>query len=231
MLTSTIVYIEVHLTSAQIHERRLKLEQELDEQDKLTGDVASKKLEIKDTNVAIERVTARVRQLRSEIRLGYVMEAREAQLQLPSPDIDDTLLERPADPSAAKTSPPPPPRDVFADLYPAARTHGALRDDLHDGLTDSEYSLLVNGTIEAWHPDTGIFQGVAHWARVARAHADSAGRAAAGEPGIAGLNIPALGPKPIPLVWLLKGDGTNGNGKAKGKPAKKRRSGSTANSG
>lgn len=77
--------------------------------------------------------------------------------------------------------------DKFVELYPFASTHGALRDVLYSVLTAEQYARLPNGTVEAWHPSSVVFQEIAHWARVELAHANSVGR---GEH-IAGLTLPA----------------------------------------
>lgn len=100
----------------------------------------------------------------------------------------------------------PPGPDVFAQLYPMARDHGTLRDDLHAVLTPEQYALLPNGTVEAWHPATGIFDAIAHWARIEKAHIEIPKR----EP-IAGFYLQGRMPMPVKLAELL------------GKPAKPKR--------
>lgn len=256
MITTTTVYIEVKLTEGQIYERRLKLENELDEQDKLTGAVSEKKREIKDTNLSIERVTDRVRQLRREIRLGFVVEAREAQLRLPDTfETADTIRERPTQPGVGgidagddgyspdpDTDPKPPPRDVFAELYPMARSHGALRDYLFEVLTDEQYTKLPDGTVEGWDVHNGIFDAIAHWARVGIARKDASERAKRGDATVDGLYVPTLPPMPPALAALLGPSAKKRRGArplsspSSGTPAaapkaKKRRSGSTQHSG
>jgi hypothetical protein len=124
----------------------------------------------------------------------------------------DASIDASTDEPAPETDPPGPPDWYvkFETLYPIAKGHGSLRDDLHEALTDEQYAKLPNGTVESWKTDTGIFQGVANWARTARARKDSTSRA----PGLEGVTFPEPGPMPAPLAELL--------GDAAPKPKKKR---------
>lgn len=92
----------------------------------------------------------------------------------------------------------PPGPDVFAKLYPMARDHSTLRDHLHAVLTPEQYAKLPHGTVEAWHPATGIFDAIAHWARIEKAHTEIPKR----EP-IAGFYLQGRMPMPVKLAELL----------------------------
>lgn len=195
-------WIEKHLSEAEVHERRLQLESELDEQDRLSAKIADHKWTIKETSTAIERVTDRVRELRKQIR------ERRQWLKAPGPQQNLAF----ADEKPAENKPD---RDVsrngyqlFDERYPLARTTGALRDELFEVLSDEQYSKLTDGTVEAWHPDSGIFDGIAQWARIERAHIDAKGASQFAD----GMIVPARTEMPEPLRSLLDG-----------KPAKKKR--------
>lgn len=101
---------------------------------------------------------------------------------------------------------------AFEQRYPLAKGHGSLRDDLHVVLTDEQYSKLPNGTVEGWHVQSGTFHGVAHWARLMRAHKDLEAHA----PGLEGMTVPKREPMPEPLATLLTGS-------EPAKPPKKRK--------
>lgn len=113
------------------------------------------------------------------------------------------LLRELEEDDASGDLPPEAEVDQFVELYPMARTHAALRDYLFEVLTPGQYGRLPDGTVEAWHPATGIFDAVAHWARIEKAHQDAAERARQGEPAIAGLTIPARMPMPEALQEAL----------------------------
>lgn len=102
------------------------------------------------------------------------------------------------DGSSDEPDPETDPPDPFFALYPPVRTHHELRDRLYRALTAAEYAKLGPDSVETWHPDTGIFQGIDWWCRVEIAHEDSRKR-----PPIAGLTIPRRGEMPGPLQQAL----------------------------
>ncbi|HEU4582683.1 MAG TPA: hypothetical protein VFS67_30710 [Polyangiaceae bacterium] len=110
------------------------------------------------------------------------------------------LLRELEEDDASGDLPTAPEVDQFVELYPMARTHEALRDYLADALAPGQYEPLPDGTVEAWGVATGVFDAVAHWARIEKAHRDAAGR----EP-IAGLCIPRRIPMPEALQQALAG--------------------------
>ena len=88
------------------------------------------------------------------------------------------------------------PPDVFADRYPPIRDVPTLRLALEDLLTNEQHEKLAGWAIP--HPATGVFDGLAYWARVERAHNDAPTRAP-----IAGMYIPARLAMPPALADLL----------------------------
>lgn len=197
-------WIEKHLSEAEVYERRILLERELDEQDRLSSDIAEFKRAIKNTGTAIERVTDKVRNLRTEIR------ERRTWVRAPEPQqnlgfADEKPAENKPDRDVSRNG-----YQLFDELYPIPRTTTELCLLLAVVLGTARYP--GNDAIAAWHPDSGIFHGVAHWARKERANDDAEARAKIGEPGIAGLIVPARSEMPDPLHELLNG-----------KPAKKKR--------
>lgn len=113
--------------------------------------------------------------------------------------------------------------DRFAELYPMATSHGALRDALHSVLTDEQYARLPNGTVEAWHPSSIVFQEIAHWARVELAHANSMGRAEM----VPGLTLPVQLKMSAALEKAISEPKKAKGARPLSNPPKKRRSGST----
>lgn len=102
--------------------------------------------------------------------------------------------------------------DLFAKMYPQARDHGALRDTLSRVLPVEQYGKVAPvGILEGWPLSSVIFDSVAHWARLERAHQEVATRAQRKEAPIPGLTIPGRFPMPKELAELL------------GQPARKKR--------
>lgn len=199
-------WIEKHLSEVEVHERRLQLESELDEQDRLSGDIAEFKRAIKNRTTDIERVTDRVRNLRTEIR------ERRTWVRAPEPqqhlgfERDETAENKPNG-DVSRTG-----HDLFKERYPLALDAEMLLWMLRSVLAPEQQTAAVLAAVNGWHPDSGIFHGVAHWARIELAHADSQLRAEAGEPGIPGLLIPKREEMPEPLRELINN-----------KPGKKKR--------
>lgn len=111
--------------------------------------------------------------------------------------------EKPAERSPQMPLPGTEEVDLFAKMYPIARDHGALRDALHRVLPEEHYGKLAHGTVEGWHVSSGIFDAVAHWARLERAHQEVAARAQRKEAPIPGLTIPGRFPMPEKLAEAL----------------------------
>lgn len=95
---------------------------------------------------------------------------------------------------------PPNPYRMFDANYPKATTHHHLRDALYEALKPAEYALLGPDTIESWHPSSGQFEAVAHWARVENAHTSHANRKPT-----PGITIPARHSMPHALALALAG--------------------------
>ena len=165
-------FIERILTEAEVHERRVLLEQFLDEQDDLAGAIDEKRREIKEHNVSIERVTWRVRQLRTEIRTRIVNDpAPPPQQHLPHESFtvqssDGTRVTVTPTRAAARDEPGP---NMFEMRYPIARNHPDLFRDIKDAghVLDPAMAVALN----ALHEDSGKFEAIAHWARVSKAYA------------------------------------------------------------
>src|SRR4029079_16288280 len=91
---------------------------------------------------------------------------------------------------------PPGPYALFDRMYPLADSVIALRAQLKEVLTPEQFEKGLSWVIP--HPSTGIFNAVANWARIEKAHAEAGSR----EP-IAGLTIPRREPMPVKLAELL----------------------------
>lgn len=99
-----------------------------------------------------------------------------------------------------ETDPPPPdPYFGFNANYPKATDRAALRDALHEALKPAEYALLGPESVE-WHPKSGQFEAVAHWARVENAHTSHANRKPT-----PGITVPARHSMPHALALALAG--------------------------
>lgn len=91
---------------------------------------------------------------------------------------------------------PPSPYEKFERMYPLATNHVDLWESLRSAIPKSQCAKLPSEL--PWDADTGIFNAVATWSRIERAHLDAAQRAP-----IPGLTIPARLPMPEKLVELL----------------------------
>lgn len=91
---------------------------------------------------------------------------------------------------------PPGPYARFDELYPLATNPLQLLVQLIDFMPEEQHRVLRDNV--SWHPASGIFNAVANWARIEKAHAEAGTR----EP-IAGLTIPRREPMPQALAELL----------------------------
>jgi len=98
-----------------------------------------------------------------------------------------------------ETDPPvPDPYWTFRQNYPAASDNEELRLALANCLAPHELNLIDWDTVKSWHPRSGVFDAVAHWARVQNAHQVHKNR----EP-TKGITIPARFPMPGELQKAL----------------------------
>lgn len=107
--------------------------------------------------------------------------------------------------------------DKFEVLYPPATNAWKLHQELSFLLPGGE--LPTREQVDQWHPQSGIFNAIAHWARVEAAHLESQQRAARGVPPIGGLTVPQRLPMPEKLVEAI----AERTGKAPTKPTAKGR--------
>ncbi len=90
------------------------------------------------------------------------------------------------EPDEATDPPAASPYAMFAVNYPKAETHAGLFEALQSALTYAEFEKLDAPTVRSWPRDSGVFEAVAHWARVENAHQVHATR-----PPTAGITLPA----------------------------------------
>ena len=138
--------------------------------------------------------------------------------QLPLPHVTVCTIEAgwtdPA-PDADPDPEPPPVPSKFDQLYPRARTHPALLDDLTACgfiLTPEQCAKLL--TV---HEDTGKFDAIADWARKLKARTERS-QPMDIVPPIAGLVVPLV--PPMPEAWT---EIVNAGKPVAAKPAKKKR--------
>jgi hypothetical protein len=108
--------------------------------------------------------------------------------------------------SADSTAPeidPPGPYAMFERMYPLAVSAETLNTALAHALTTEQWAALNLNDVARWHPASGIFNAIANWARIEKAHLDTYARAQAGEPAVAGLTLPRREPMPEKLAELL----------------------------
>jgi len=140
---------ERELSPAELAERTVLRDKLDDERDDLIKGIEDRRREIRGFTASRKKIEIRLRDLRREIRTGRVIESPQVSLG----------LELPA-------------TDPFEVRYPMARDFERLHTELaialqpHGGLTPSIEKLEKC----AKHPSTGIFQGIAHWARTELAH-------------------------------------------------------------
>lgn len=149
-MTDTADTYERDLTPREIDERT-KLRDSLDdERDALLTSIEDRRREIRGFNASRKKLESRIRDLRRELRSGKVIESRQTDLAFPS---------EPAMPSDW---------DQLSKRFPVARD----AEHLHTDLAIVLQGVLVPSIekLEQWHPDTGIFQGIAHWAQLELAY-------------------------------------------------------------
>lgn len=99
---------------------------------------------------------------------------------------------------------PPGPYARFEEMYPLAENMADLLMALGEVLPMETLQPLTTSTrVNLWHPASGIFNAVANWARIEKAHADAYAEAQRGEPAKGGLTIPRREPMPEKLAELL----------------------------
>lgn len=188
-MTTQSFDVERELTLSEIRERTELREQLDDERDALLAAVEARRREIRGFNVARKKLESRLRDTRRELRTGKLFESPQGTLPLEL---------QPIDPFEARYSP--------------ARDH----ESLHAQLAVVLQGVLVPSIerLEKWHPDSGIFQGIAHWARTelaylnAKEHPD--------------LKLPARSPMPEKLadVRIYLGGASKRHERPAKKPAK-----------
>jgi hypothetical protein len=109
---------------------------------------------------------------------------------------------------------PPNPYAMFAVNYPKPTSHIELRSQLQAALTPAEWEKLDTNVVLGWHPSSGQFDAVAHWARVENAHKVHATRKPT-----PGITLPARFELPGPLQRAL----ATSQPKKPAKAAKKKR--------
>jgi hypothetical protein len=100
-----------------------------------------------------------------------------------------------------ETDPPSPEVEryrMFDMNYPKPDTTLWLMNYLEEVLSPDDRRDLDWQIVQSWHPSSGQFDAVAHWARVENAH-----KTAGGRPPTPGMTIPASFPKPKPLFEAL----------------------------
>jgi hypothetical protein len=171
-------YFERPLTPLEIEERKtthLKLAGEREEN---LAEIAGKRSEIRALNIDRKKLDLRAAQILREVRSGKVLEPRQTELPLGPP----------ADPYA-----------MFNENYPKAANTQDLMQALNRALGGPLYMKLDWPTVKAWKPSSGIFEAVAHWARVENAHATHGKRKPT-----PGITLPARFECPGPLAQALE---------------------------
>lgn len=96
--------------------------------------------------------------------------------------------------------------DSFFERYPSAKDAVSLHADLLPALADAGVTAPPDllERLCAVHPRSGIFDGIAHWARVERAHRESSHAARCGEIYFGeGITYPARQPMPLKLAEMV----------------------------
>jgi hypothetical protein len=216
--------VERPLTPTEIRQRQVDHLRLLTEIDNGRDEIAEHQRCVKESRAEIERLEQRERQLRRELRSGTVFEARQKKL-----DLDVTVrpiepiwpedlraqaeqmgIDGSTDEPAPEIDPPDTAHDAweaFAKQWPQARDHEQLRTDLSVALQGANMPTLEQ--LREWQPDTGLFQGAAHWARLEIAHMNASE--------YPDLWIPPRQPMPERLAELVKGKAQKKTRKARGK--------------
>lgn len=189
--------VERQLTRTEIRQRQVDHLRLLTEIDNYQSEIEEHARCSKDAKTEISRLQTRERELRRELRSGTVWEARQRKLGFadgstddPAEDIDPPEHDKPeltdADDGDRNWA-------AFATQWPQARDHEQLRTDLSVALQGVGVPTLEQ--LRQWHPDSGLFQGAAHWARLEVAHLN------AGE--FPQIKIPGRQPMPASLTALI----------------------------
>ena len=241
----------------EIEERKNKALELMEEHDGIGSTIEQHQRQIRTLKLRQSTVDSRVRLLRHEVRSGKTLVDRQAELPLayprderptspppqpyPVPAGIDGMSDEP-DPETDPIFPDelqehdkPEVPDLFAELYPMARTMADLWTELCGwALTPEQADRLLHRPL----PPAGStgFDAIAHWSRVTKAHRVSDPRALPD-----GLYIPLVPPMPSELAAMLRVEKKRGArplssptadlpAKPPAKKARKRRSGSTQHS-
>ena len=90
------------------------------------------------------------------------------------------------------------PYRMFELNYPKATDQGSLFDALHAALGPVIYANLDGDTVRGWHPDSGVFEAVANWARC-----ENARKVHSKRPPTAGMVVPVTPTMPAALAQAL----------------------------
>jgi hypothetical protein len=232
------------LTPPEKDERTQVLLALLDERDTIRLRVRASRDELRQWRVEARNLEAQIDDVRSEIRTGIVTEPAQMTLPNTEPVIqgrasdllrelrlDDNDGMETEDECSARTvreemgidgssdepdeaTDPPNPYAMFAVNYPKPTSHIELRSQLEAALTPAEWEKLDPNVVLGWHPSSGQFDAVAHWARVENAHKSHATRKPT-----PGITLPARFEFPGPLQRAL----ATSQPKKPAKAAKKKR--------
>lgn len=172
-------HYEKHLSRDEVEERTKQLVELFSSQESLSAEFDGFHRDLRAARRRLRELDGRVRVVSREIRSGVSLLPR--QQEIPT---EGDLCE-PVAPSK------------FDQLYPVARTHPALFEDLRAcgfALAPGQIAAL-----NALHEDSGKFEAIANWARVGRAREEWGQRGRKGEAPIAGLTVPLL--PPAPEAW------------------------------
>lgn len=166
--------VKRELSWTEIQERTEQVMVILRLNDATEGEIASLKSAAKALQERINTRAAEARQLRHEIEQGYVWEdAPDPQQKLP-------IQDAPEAPWRDRY-----PFERFDTEYPIAVSEAELVATLKQVLTSEQFERLVSEDeelIHPWAPTSGVFNGVAEWARIELAHRDAAKAADGGKP-------------------------------------------------
>jgi hypothetical protein len=137
---------ERELTLTEIRERTEMRERLDDERDALLAAIEDRRREVRGFTAKRKKIESQLRDVRRELRTGKMFESPQTSLAL---DLQ-------------------PPIDPFTARYPIARDH----ETLHGQLAVVLQGVLVPSIekLERWATSTGIFHGVANWARTELAY-------------------------------------------------------------
>lgn len=231
------------LTPPEKDERTQVLLALLDEQDEIRRRVRASRDELREWRVEARKLATQIDEVRQEIRTGIVTESAQPSLPHMDPpkhrvdvvaptlaDLETVEMET-EDECSARTvreemgidgssdepdeaTDPPNPYAMFAVNYPKPTSHIELRSQLQAALTPAEWEKLDPNVVLGWHPSSGQFDAVAHWARVENAHKSHATRKPT-----PGITLPARFELPGPLQRAL----ATSQPKKPAKAAKKKR--------